>query len=150
MTAISGATVQVKTMADDTLRITIDIEPRDAKAAFELFGTRGTPVAIAKLTQEAAQDHARKEVIEEAKGGPLSRLAAMWCKDEKFWEWCGKYEADGEVPDDFPTNEEEAANWIRITCDINSRSEIDGNEEAAERFHRLIRIPFSEWLKANS
>jgi len=140
MVAISGATVQVKTMADDTLRITIDIEPRDAKAAFELFGTRGTPVAIAKLTQEAAQDHARKEVIEEAKGGPLARLAAMWCKDEKFCEWISQ------AFKEFP-NEEDAADWIRTVCQVNSRSEIDGNEEAAERFHRFIRIPFSEWLK---
>jgi len=143
MTAISGATVQVKTMADDTLRITIDIEPRDAKAAFELFGTRGTPVAIAKLTQEAAQDHARKEVIEEAKGGPLSRLSAMWCKDEKFLDWISS--AFNEYP-----NEEDVADWIRTTCQVNSRSEIDGNEEAAERFHRHIRIPFSEWLKDSS
>lgn len=52
--AVTGTTAAVKTMADDTLRITIDIEPRHAQAAFAMFGMRGTPVAVARLTPEAA------------------------------------------------------------------------------------------------
>lgn len=46
---IEGATARVSTLVDGTLRVTIDIEPRDAQAAFRLFGTPGTAVALAAL-----------------------------------------------------------------------------------------------------
>lgn len=39
-------------MADNTLRITFDFEPKDAAMAFSLFGARGTGAAIALLTKE--------------------------------------------------------------------------------------------------
>lgn len=58
---VSGSTAAVKTMADNTLRITIDIEPRHAQAAFAMFGMRGTPVAVARLTPEAAVEQTRKD-----------------------------------------------------------------------------------------
>lgn len=63
---IAGATVQAKTMADDTLRLTIDIEPRHAQAAFAAFGSRGTPIAIARLTKEAAVAETRREQAQAA------------------------------------------------------------------------------------
>ena len=56
--AIEGATARISTLVDGTLRVTIDIEPRDAQAAFRLFGTPGTAVALAALnpqTQETAE-----------------------------------------------------------------------------------------------
>lgn len=46
---IEGATARISTLVDGTLRVTIDIEPRDAQAAFRLFGTPGTAVALAAL-----------------------------------------------------------------------------------------------------
>lgn len=61
MTAISATTRQVKTMADGTLRLTIDIEPNDAAQAFTLFGQPSVAVAIARLTQQAAQQDARRK-----------------------------------------------------------------------------------------
>jgi hypothetical protein len=48
--AIQGATARISTLADGTLRLTVDIEPRDAQAAFRLFGSPGTAVALAALT----------------------------------------------------------------------------------------------------
>lgn len=46
---IEGSTVRVQTTSDGTLRIQIDIEPRDAQKAFRLFGSPGTAVALAAL-----------------------------------------------------------------------------------------------------
>jgi hypothetical protein len=61
---IMASTVSTKTMADDTLRLTIDIDPRYANEAFALYGRRGTPVALARITQEAALAQTRQETID--------------------------------------------------------------------------------------
>lgn len=52
--AVSGSTTTIKTLADGTLRVSIDIEPRDAQSAFAMFGSPGTSVALARITPEAA------------------------------------------------------------------------------------------------
>lgn len=49
---IEGSSVRVQTTSDGTLRILIDIEPRDAQTAFRLFGSPGTAVALAALKPE--------------------------------------------------------------------------------------------------
>jgi hypothetical protein len=54
---IEGATARISTLVDGTLRVTIDIEPRDAQAAFRLFGTPGTAVALAALNHQAQENH---------------------------------------------------------------------------------------------
>jgi hypothetical protein len=40
---------------------------------------------------------------------------------------------------------DEAAEFIRITCRIESRKELLQPSRAAERFHSLIRRPFVAW-----
>lgn len=55
MDAIEFSTVRLQTMADGTLRISVDIEPRFAQSAFTLFGAPGLRGAMARLTNEAKQ-----------------------------------------------------------------------------------------------
>jgi hypothetical protein len=64
LSAVMGASTTVKTMADGSLLIAIDIEPRHAQAAFALFGSPGTPVALARITNAAAVEQDRKEQAE--------------------------------------------------------------------------------------
>ena len=134
--AIAAATVSVKTMADNTLRITCDIEPNDAQEAFALFGMRGTAVALARLTDDAAMRHAQTQT-QELKGGQLARLAGMLCSNPEFQEWLGNYGCL--VPP------EQCKGWIYQTCGITSRRELDHNAEAAQIFEDEIRKPFVEW-----
>ena len=49
MSAIPCSSVSMRTMADGTLRLSIDIEPANAQDAFRLFAAPGTPAAIAAL-----------------------------------------------------------------------------------------------------
>ena len=132
--AIIASTVGVKTMADDTLRLTIDIDPRYAGEAFALFGKRGSACAIARLTNEAAVDEMRADtaisVEEKPKGGALARLAGQLCGQQEFIDWLGV------------NNTDEAAEFIRCECEIKSRSELDHNAGAASIFHQAIRLPY--------
>ncbi|WP_020408946.1 hypothetical protein [Hahella ganghwensis] len=65
----------VKTLADGTLRLSIDIEPNDAKAAFELFGMPGVAGAVCRLTQQAAQQNMQQKAI--SQGGQYGEMAKL-------------------------------------------------------------------------
>jgi hypothetical protein len=87
------------------------------------------------------------------KGGPLSRLAGRWCKDEHFQKWLldtfpEACRAAEERVVRYAGAEDHAAAVLRIICQVSSRAELDQSEEAAERFHRLIRGPYSAMLYA--
>lgn len=149
MSAIPCASVSLKTMADGTLRISFDIEPMHAQDAFRLFAAPGTPAAIAALQVGYAQVSEVTKVSEplcnpeKPKGGPLAKLAGMWCADQEFQQWLWERadytgEANGEL----------CAATIRSWCGIESRAELDSNPEAAEKFHRFIRGPYSKHLMA--
>ncbi len=57
--AIMGSTSSLKTMADGSLRIAIDVSPKDSKPAFALFGSPGTAVALAVIKNEVAVEFDR-------------------------------------------------------------------------------------------
>jgi hypothetical protein len=125
-------------MADGTLRVTLDVEPAHAQAAFALFGRPGQPAALAAL-KTAAQAQA----AERAKGGNASKWLGMRCAEPAFQDWLEatfpnqRGAGVGEAPPG------RAASIVRAVCCVNSRAEIDNNKEALQRFDRLIRQPWS-------
>lgn len=135
-------------MADGTLRITLDIEPRHSKNAFNLFGAPGTPCALAALhcRSAAEQQEQPKTAGETPKGGALAKLAGLWCEDDDFCDWLATYrggewnKAEREV--EFCNASEIAAQTIRDLCEIESRAQLDHDAVAAERFQGLIRGPY--------
>jgi hypothetical protein len=141
-------------MSDGTLRLTVDISPIHAQDAFVLFGMPDVPMAIARLTQEAAKQSAQDEMInhigeanemvdDKQKGGQLARLAGMWCQDINFSDWL----KIAGWNDQWDSSPDIAKFCIYRICEVQSRAELDNNPEAAEKFHRLIRIPYMEYLK---
>ena len=148
MSVIEGASVSVKTMSDGTLRLSIDIEPRNAQAAFALFGAPGRAVALAALkdgsaaiTSESASEVKEKQQREYL--GDLCYRAVQWCNDLEFRRWLTA--RDG-LPD-LLTGDGAAA-VIYAWCGITSRKQLDTNPVAAEKFNRLIRGPYQKHLQA--
>lgn len=135
MTAIEASFVRLKSMADGSLQITAEVEPRNAVAAFMLFASPGTPMALAALQCAKAEPA--------PKGGELARWVAMRCQEAAFQSWAQLTfpqqwaEALGDTPTAW------AASVVRAVCSIDSRAELDSNPDAARRFHALIREPFS-------
>jgi hypothetical protein len=127
-------------MADGTLRISFDFEPSDAQAAFALFGTPGTPAAVAALKiGYATVVEEKSEPDQEPKGGALAKLAGMWCADKTFQAWL---ELD---PDNAAPTENGAALCLYALCDIQSRRQLDHDPAAAARFNERIRGPYMKW-----
>jgi hypothetical protein len=140
MNAISGTRRAIKELVDGTIRVQIDIDRQYNAKFHELFPSIDTPIALAPLAtnfERLPQKHEKPQV------GPLCKLAGIWSKDEHFQLWLsGKH--GGEL-----FGEKEAAQWIRDVCDVESRSEIDGDDQAELNFHNRIRIPFGNWMKGN-
>jgi hypothetical protein len=138
MSAIPCASVN---LADGTLRIAFDFEPKDAQDAFRLFAAPGTPAAIAALMvgYEAKSPNIKSYPEKDnsrPKGGALSKLAAMWCASPEFQTWS-------------KTNSvAEARIFMLQACEIDGRAELDHNPEAAEKFQRHIRGPYVKYLQA--
>jgi hypothetical protein len=166
MSAIPCSSVSLKTMADGTLRISFDIEPKDAQDAFKLFAAPGTPAAIAALQvgyeQKVDTSPERVQKTPESihvKGGPLAKLAGMWCNENEFFYFIRPvYDvfmggdgrgygnvSPGEFGDVVPAY---CAHCIKAICGINSRAELDHDPVAAEKFHTLIRGPYQKHLMA--
>jgi hypothetical protein len=66
------------------------------------------------------------------KGGLLARLAAQLCGQPAFQRWIGASAA------------EDAAETVRVVCQVASRAQLDHSRSAAALFHKHIRGP---WLK---
>lgn len=137
MTAIEASSAGVRDMADGSLRITFEFEPRHARDAYSLFGQRGTPVAIAALKTASHEP-------EKPKGGLLSQWAAMRCGDDAFQAWiCVTYPTEWTTACKLSAaGAERAAIVVRSTCDITSRAELDNDEGARARFDQYIRWPW--------
>uniref|UniRef100_UPI0033409891 hypothetical protein n=1 Tax=Castellaniella defragrans TaxID=75697 RepID=UPI0033409891 len=126
--AISGTRRAMKEMADGTIRVQIDIDPACKRAFQDLFPDIDTPVALAPLRADFERKAADGQ--EKPKGGDLARLAGQLCQSPEFQRWCGVESADA------------AAEFIRKTCGVDSRADLDHDLEAAARFHERVRKEF--------
>lgn len=139
-TAISGTRRQYKEMADGTLRVQIDIDPQFKAQFLEMFGQIDMPVALAPLQA----DFERPKEPERPKGGPLAQSAGILCGNELFQKFLLE-----KVPQLFAestclSNEEETAEVLKKLCGIESRAELDHNQESATKFHQIMR-QYREW-----
>jgi hypothetical protein len=148
MTAIEATSVRVQTMADDTLRLVVDIEPRFANQAFQLFGKAGQAIALAALKRAPSEPVPKAE--ERPFRGELCRWTAIRCEEPAFAAWLeSAYPAIwAEHFPGLPANEA-AAECVRNLCGVASRRELDTNEAAAALLHSNVRKPYAAWLKAN-
>lgn len=82
--------------------------------------------------------------------GPRARLAVQWCAQERFANWL-----DASFPHISEelgvaatgAHEEFSKRVLRDLCGIDSRKELDTNEEAGKHFDTVIRHPYSLFLK---
>jgi len=135
-------------MADDTVRLQIDIPPSFFDQACAMFGRRGTEVALAELKQGATlgiPEEVEEEPVadkkpeeEKLKGGKLSILAAAFGRNEDFWKFIE------EQYHSTCNSEATAKQAIYMICGIESRVNLDHEESAAVKFHD-IRTHFVDW-----
>lgn len=117
-------------------KVTFWLQDADDLAAFKAMTVAKGKTAgqrLALVAVEIGDDEQPVQRHEKPKGGELARLAGQICQSAQFQEWCEVESAEA------------AAEWVRNTCDIESRAELDHDIGAANKFHRLVRLPFLEW-----
>lgn len=138
MSAFLGTFVNLKTMSDGTVRISLDLDC--TLADFSALGLMpGTPFGIARITGESTIAKQEPEPEPKSKPGELCIMACTFCKDPLFYKWL---EAMGNP---MAYGVENSRDCILEICEISSRKELDTNNKAAELFHNHIRIPFLAW-----
>lgn len=141
----SGA---IRSLVDGTLRISFDIDPADAQAAFALFGKPGTPVALARVTNEAAVAHDRAQQAEAPADPlpphklptPLSSKVALTCGERSFWRFLEARTGVSSV------DKEIAAALVREWCGVESRSDIKPGSKA-ERAWNTMRADYEHYQR---
>jgi hypothetical protein len=162
MTAILATSGAIRSLVDGTLRLTVDIEPKDAQEAFALFGRPGSPVALARISNEAAVEHDRKSQAQppaeplERKPLSLASKVAITCAEKSFWAFLkadrkpGWNEAYGHLLATDPVarfdDSEIAAVLVRRICQVKSRSEITPGS-AAERRWSDLEASYQHWQR---
>jgi hypothetical protein len=71
------------------------------------------------------------------------QLSAMLPRDARFREWVKTFTPHLDV-----VTEHQAAQFIRLVCEIESRAELETNKEAERRFHTILRRTFIAWRDA--
>lgn len=156
---IEASTVNVRTLVDGTLRLTVDIDPPQAQAGFALFGAPGRSVAMAALQngrQEAADSPAAPTPLPEPEK-PLQRPARspqQIVAAAKRWEdlglLCKAAITIGQSPDfwDFANvaDAQGAEHWIKQQCGVTSRKELDFDPLAGATFRKTILGPYRDYL----
>jgi hypothetical protein len=144
MSAIEAVSRNVKTMSDGTLRLTVDISPVHAQDAFSMFGMPDVPLALARLNIQASQERAQEETIaaDKPKGGALSQWLALRCNEPAFWEFAEHLPYASTGINTYEICDRE----IKQFLEIDSKTELDNDKEAEARFHKMIRLPYAEWL----
>jgi hypothetical protein len=69
----------------------------------------------------------------------LVQLAGMLPRDAQFRIWVGGF-VNGD-----PVTADEAAQFIRAVCKVESRRELATDMHAADRFNHFLRRPFLDW-----
>jgi hypothetical protein len=89
---------------------------------------------------EPSEDRSQRE------GHALAKSAALICKSDAFQDFVSA--ALGWQPAKPEEREEQAADFVRQRCRVESRSELDRSPTAAQLFARLM-AEFRDWQAAN-
>jgi len=140
--AIEASSARCKTLADGTLQLTINIEPRDAIKAFTLFSAPGTALAIAALVPT----HQQSPEPEKPKGGSIAKWLGIRCGEPGFQDWLMLTFRNEWRASSCKSVPEQCAAVIRMVCEVKSRAEFDNDTEAELRFHERVRGPYSQHM----
>jgi len=75
--------------------------------------------------------------------GDACYRTVLWCNEPKFWAWIESVDVHVSIE-----KEQHAKMWVFAQCEVESRKELDTDNEANKRWHREIREPYSQYLKS--
>lgn len=142
--AISGDYTDLKFIRTRKVcQIVVEIPIEQAGAFVEAFGTPrpdgNVPVALAKLDLKATQSPADNQPKEKKRS--RAQEAGILCNDARFGAFlCAKW------PSTWSASNADAAEAVRLICEVGSRSNLDHSERAGRQWDEL-RGQYLAWLQ---
>lgn len=138
---MSKWTGELRLVAIDTDRVVFHRDPNDEMSL--TIGQRYA-VAIVELDdhENLAPEKPERQAVKRTVRQP-SNVAAILAKNQGFQRFAAmtlKHRGEAFLP----ANEETATEFIRRTCSVSSRAELDGNMGALQSFHE-IELEFYRW-----
>ncbi len=127
-------------------QVVFALEDREALAPF--IGKEGKRFMAVLVEIGDDEQPVQPSQNQKARGGLLSQWAAMRCGEPQFREWLFAQFPSIRVPKGLPS--EEAADVIRLVCGVESRTQLDHDQSAADVFHKRIRGPWQKHCIATS
>jgi hypothetical protein len=136
--ALSFESVKVSMSQDrNGIILRLNVHPNDCPPELhtDWVGTRYMVAMVRLNDQDEPETRENQKHIER-----MIASAGLLCRNEDFWAYLT------DVGAEFVTSENDAADSIRKSCGIRSRSEFRDNSEARDQFEKL-REGFKEWKK---
>lgn len=115
------------------LEVPLEMAPQVHEAFGEPLPDGSTWVAVARIDPTAKP--------EKPKGGKLAQRAGILCGEGAFITFLAEYHYNANLDDVAPFD---PAVVLRTICHIESRAELDHNEDAARKFHKL-ELEYNAW-----
>lgn len=150
----SASFVRFSMLVDGSLRVVIDVDPAEVPKALAGLNKPGIPLAIARLTNQAAVEHDRSRMAEAPADplpahklpSPLSSRVAMTCNERSFASFLRASDPEGFGAVERSVCADPVVQYVRDLCGVNSRSEIKPGTPAAERWDSL-RADYEHWQR---
>lgn len=138
----SGPKLVLQLESSEDLEAFKHLTVKHGKTAGQILGIAVTLLDPATGLQPGVEN----PLAEKPKGGPLSRLAGMWCHNEEFSAWLMMAEQDfwSSACEAIPggSSPEISKRVLYDLLMITSLAELDHIETAAQLFNSRIRLPF--------
>lgn len=95
------------------------------------------PVAIFRMNPERLQPQPVAELEPPRRAAKLSQIAGIICNEGAFQRFIQVANAD------------EAAEYVRVHCNVSSRANLDGNEDAAAAF-KALKGEYDLWMRGEA
>ena len=146
-THTGGAKIVLALESSEDLESFKPLTIKHGKVAGQLLG-----IAVALQNAEPPELAPLENPVARVKGGPLARLAGMWCQRDDFQQWlCQAFTriwAEHSVALAEPSMPELAKLTLYSVCNVDSLAKLDHDPAAQVVFHDLIREPFAALLRA--
>ena len=136
MSVIEASSGTYRSRVDGTIVLSVEIEPRYRADALALFGMPGTPMALAALKTGARLEVPKTRI------GQYCMQAVELCRDTRFWDWV----AFATLRAELISSETAAVDYVKRVCGLESRKDLDTDDEARQRFDVRLFRPFNSWL----
>lgn len=128
--------------------ITLKFSDADAMEAFKLAAVNALIHQQHSRTRQQCtptpQGSIRRHNLEnELYNQNVSRRATILCRTALFWQYLEEV-VSTVLEEDI--DEMRSKQYIYRLCGINSRRDLDFNQTAEERFHKMVEDPFLAWL----